>query len=103
LEAFAFGTGMEPAGLGVDEAESREHSSYAAPRVLATEIRIGRDPPDWLRKFDRNRARGPPDGPRKASLITVVPQTGKICASASQYRGVGARPNETLLYGRWPG
>lgn len=46
---------------------------------------------------------GPPDGPRKASLITVVPQTGKICASGARYRGVGAKADETLLYGRWPG
>jgi hypothetical protein len=45
---------------------------------------------------------GPPDGPRKASLITMVSRTGKICASVARYRGVGAGPDETLLYGRFP-
>jgi hypothetical protein len=44
----------------------------------------------------------PPDSPRKDLLITVVPTNGHVCETAAQYRGVGAKANETLLYGKWP-
>ena len=45
---------------------------------------------------------GPPDGPRKAAMLTIDEGTGKVCDGFSRYRGVGAEPGETLLYGRWP-
>jgi hypothetical protein len=44
----------------------------------------------------------PPDGPRKAQLITVDPSTRKVCERGAAYRDVGAAAGETLLYGRWP-
>jgi hypothetical protein len=44
----------------------------------------------------------PHDGPRKALLFTVDPQTGEICATAAMYRNVGAASDETLLYGHRP-
>lgn len=46
---------------------------------------------------------GPPDGPRKALLITVYPATEQVCETGAVYRNVGANPSETLLYGEWPG
>jgi PASTA domain len=45
----------------------------------------------------------PPDGPRKALLISVDPQTGDVCGTSAKYRDVGAAADETLLYGHWPG
>jgi hypothetical protein len=45
---------------------------------------------------------GPPDGPRKAWLVTVDPHTNGVCEQAAKYRGVGAPSYETLLYGHWP-
>ncbi len=45
---------------------------------------------------------GPRDGPRKAAMLTIDEGTGKVCDGFSRYRGVGAEPGETLLYGRWP-
>ena len=42
------------------------------------------------------------DGPRKAAMLTIDAQTGKVCDGFARYRGVGAEPGETLLYGRWP-
>jgi hypothetical protein len=45
---------------------------------------------------------GPPDGPRKAVLITVDPATGRVCETGARYREVGAADGETLLYGAWP-
>jgi hypothetical protein len=44
----------------------------------------------------------PPDGPRKALLISVNPQTGHTCRTGASYRNVGAAAGETLLYGRRP-
>jgi hypothetical protein len=44
----------------------------------------------------------PPDGPRKAQLITVDPSTKKVCKVGAAYRDVGAAANETLPYWRWP-
>jgi len=45
---------------------------------------------------------GPPDGPRKALLVTADRGTGKVCEIGAMYRAVGANPGETLLYGTWP-
>jgi hypothetical protein len=45
----------------------------------------------------------PPDGPRKALLLTVNPLTGDVCGTSAKYRDVGPAAGETLLYGRWPG
>ncbi len=45
---------------------------------------------------------GPPDGPRKALIITVERGTGAVCEIGATYRDVGANPGETLLYGTWP-
>lgn len=58
-------------------------------------------------KADANFVHGgvagaPPDGPRKAALITVDAKTGHICESGAMYAHVGAAPYETLLYGQWP-
>lgn len=44
----------------------------------------------------------PPDGPRKAALITVDPRTRAVCETGAAYRHVGATDRETLLYGEWP-
>jgi hypothetical protein len=52
------------------------------------------------------RSGGPgllPDGPRKALLVAVDPQTGDVCGTGAKYRDVGAAADETLLYGHWPG
>jgi heat shock protein HslJ len=59
-------------------------------------------------KADANFSHGgvpglPPDGPRKALLLTVDPQTGDVCGTSAKYRDVGAAADETLLYGHWPG
>lgn len=45
---------------------------------------------------------GPPDGPRKAQLITINAATGDICRQGASYRNVGASSGETLLYGSRP-
>jgi len=42
------------------------------------------------------------DGPRKALLLIVDAESGRICSIGSKYRDVGASPSETLLYGEWP-
>jgi len=54
---------------------------------------------DFVHSFPPN---SPPDGPRKAQLITVDPVTRKVCEAGAAYRNVGAAAGETLLYGRWP-
>jgi hypothetical protein len=58
-------------------------------------------------KADANFVHGgvpglPPDGPRKALLLSVDPQTGDVCGTSAKYRDVGAAAGETLLYGDWP-
>jgi len=42
------------------------------------------------------------DGPRKAALVTMDAATGQVCAQGAQYRNVGARADEVLLYGSRP-
>jgi hypothetical protein len=44
----------------------------------------------------------PPDGPRKALVLTVDPANGHVCEMGASYRNVGADESETLLYGQWP-
>lgn len=44
----------------------------------------------------------PPDGPRKAILITADATNGHVCQVGADYRPVGAVPEETLLFGRSP-
>ena len=45
---------------------------------------------------------GPPDGPRKANLVSISAATGKVCAQGAAYRNVGALADEVLLYGSRP-
>ena len=46
---------------------------------------------------------GPPDGPRKDLVMTADQRTHDVCETGAGYRNVGAAPDETLLYGEWPG
>jgi hypothetical protein len=41
----------------------------------------------------------PPDGPRKALLLTTDATTGVVCLIGAQYSRVQPRPGETFLYG----
>jgi hypothetical protein len=41
----------------------------------------------------------PPDGPRKALLLTTDATTGVVCLVGAQYSRVQPRPGETFLYG----
>jgi hypothetical protein len=42
---------------------------------------------------------GPPDGARKALLLTTDATTGVVCLVAAEYSHVQPRPGETFLYG----
>jgi hypothetical protein len=44
----------------------------------------------------------PPDGPRKALVLTVDPTNGHVCETGASYQNVGADESETFLYGQWP-
>lgn len=44
----------------------------------------------------------PPDGPRKANLVSISAATGEVCSQGAAYRHVGALADEVLLYGSRP-
>lgn len=45
---------------------------------------------------------GPPDGPRKANIVSISAATGEPCSQSAAYRDVGASADEVLLYGTRP-
>jgi hypothetical protein len=58
-------------------------------------------------KSDANFVHGdapksPPDGHRKALVLTVDPTNGHVCETGANYRNVGADESETPLFGQWP-
>lgn len=96
VQATVTGTFIGATALAVPGPDSDAKSDCPNTRLIRIRLVWNADA-----NFNHSGPEGePPDGPRKALLLTMDAAIGEVCQQGAAYRDVDPPAEETLLYGK---